>query len=326
MEHRPFEFDRTAAAGAALLAPAAAPRREVAAVSPAPRPAPAPDGGGANPWAVAAEHGRTAFLGALSDVAKGKRNWQVAFYGLLFGVVVPETLSLATLATQARITPYVVRVDRHGQAQGFGPADRTSTSDPVVTASALAGWVHDVRGVSTDPVAQHDMVDRAYAFVDQNSAQFLKAYFTDPAHDPRVLGQTLSRLVEVTSVLPLPRAADATRGGDATTTWKLSWTETDYARGGGEVGSTAWEGYVTTRHGRPPEDKRGQVNPLGLFVGTITWTKIASRPAADGAPADSPAALPAPASGTSTAAPNVTTTNNAGGAVTPSAPTSGGAP
>ena len=65
--------------------------------------------------------GRAEFDSVFGDLAKGKRNWQLAFFGLL-GVTGVLTVGLVTLATQSRITPYVVEVDRLGRSQAFGPA------------------------------------------------------------------------------------------------------------------------------------------------------------------------------------------------------------
>src|SRR5687767_4097537 len=67
--------------------------------------------------------GRAEFDSVFSDLAKAKRNWQLIAFG---AVAVSGVLAggLVTLATQSRITPYVVEVDRLGRAQAFGPAER----------------------------------------------------------------------------------------------------------------------------------------------------------------------------------------------------------
>jgi type IV secretory pathway TrbF-like protein len=134
--------------------------------------------------------------------------------------------------------------------------------------------------VLADPIAQQDLVRRAYAFVDQGTAQFLQAYMTDPARDPRVIGRELTRVVEVTSILPVPGATDSrTRRGTAVApvTWKVAWTETDYPRGGGTPTATAWEAYVTTRRVPPTTPERVEANPLGLFVTAVSWTQVSAR-------------------------------------------------
>ena len=236
---------------------------------------------GTNPWVDAVARGRVEFAGAFGDLARARRNWQLVAFGAL-GIAAVMSVGFVTLATQARITPYVVEVDRLGRARAFAPAERIATADQRVVTSAVAGWVRDIRTVVADPVAQQDMVRRAYAFVDQGTAAWLDAYFTDPVRDPRELAATLSRTIEVTSVLPLPsgtesRSRDGGPAANAPTTWKVTWLETDYPRGGGPVTTAAWEGYLTTRQTPPATSDRMEANPLGLFITSVNWTQVTAR-------------------------------------------------
>lgn len=240
--------------------------------------APAADPARANPWVDAVQHGRREWAGAFGDLAKSRRNWQlVAFCAL--GIAGVESTGLVALATTARITPYVVEVDKLGRAQAFGPATRLAPADQRVVQSQIATWIRDIRAVLADPIAQADLVRRAYAFVDQNTAGFLESYFTDPARDPRVIARDLTRVVEVTSILPMPGAASsaARNAAAAPTTWKVSWTETDYPRGGGTPTVAAWEAYVTTHQVPPTSTDRVEVNPLGLYVSSVSWTQVSTR-------------------------------------------------
>jgi type IV secretory pathway TrbF-like protein len=217
--------------------------------------------------------GRAEFQSMFSDLARGKRNWQLASFALL-GLTLIMSTGLVTLATQSRITPYIVEVDRLGKAQAFGPAERLQLSDQRVITAQIAGFVRDIRTVLADPVAQTDLVHRAYAFVDQGAALFLGQYYAAPANDPRVLGKDLTRLVEVSSVLPIPAPSQQ----QTNTTWKVSWIETSIQRGaGGLPTEAAWEGYFTTRTVPPVSVDRITVNPLGLYVTSINWTQLASR-------------------------------------------------
>ena len=191
--------------------------------------------------------GRGQFDAIFADLARGKRNWQIAAFGAI-SVAALLGAGLVITATQSRITPYVVEVDALGRAQAFGPAERLQRIDERVMTAQLAGFVRDVRTVVGDEAGQADLVRRAYAFVDQDAAAFLNAYFATPANDPRLLGRELTRLIEVTGVLPLPAPAQAPNGPR---TWKVSWTEVTLPRtAGGLPKRTAWEGYFATRVAR----------------------------------------------------------------------------
>jgi type IV secretion system protein VirB5 len=238
--------------------------------------------------------GRAEFDSVFGDLARGKRNWQLVAFGAL-GVSGLLAGGLVTLATQSRITPYVVEVDRLGRAQAFGPAERLRLTDQRVVTSQLAAFVRDVRAVVGDAAVQADLVRRAYAYADQGAASFLNVYFTDTANDPRLLGREHTRLVEITSVLPVPGPpmpgvpASGARDQEAArlpATWKVSWTETTIPRGlGGAPVVSAWEGYLTTRLAPPADAERITLNPLGLYVTSVTWTRLSVREAA---PASAP--------------------------------------
>jgi type IV secretion system protein TrbF len=233
--------------------------------------------------------GRAEFHSMFADLAKGKRNWQLTSFGLL-GLTSVLAIGLVTLATQSRITPYVVEVDRLGRAQAIAAADRIDPADQRVTVAQLASFIRDIRTVLPDPAAQTDLVRRAYAFVDQGAATFLSQYYdASPENDPRLLGKELTRLVEVTSILPVPTASKA----QGSATWKVSWTETSFAKAtGGMPAEAAWEGYLTTRTVPPATVERVTLNPLGLYITSINWTQIStrSRPAAGQDTAAAPAA------------------------------------
>ena len=237
--------------------------------------------------------GRAEFQSMFSDLAKGKRNWQLTSFGLL-GVAMILAVGFVRLATQSRITPYIVEVDRLGRAQAFGPAERIEPIDQRVIVAELASFIRDIRTVLPDAVAQADLVRRAYAFVDQDAALFLSQYYASPENDPRVLGKELTRLVEITSVLPVPGASAAQQNTTKGTTWKVSWTETSYPKAtGGVPAEAAREGYLTTRTVPPTTAERVTLNPLGLYVTSINWTQISKRVSRVGT-ADS--AVPSPAS------------------------------
>ncbi len=219
-----------------------------------------------NPFLAARHEFETVF----SRAAHRARNWQiVAFVSL--GMLGMRLLQDGYVTLTTRVVPYVVEVDRFGQAQAFGPAEPLKATDRRVLIAQLARFVHDLRSVLTDPAAQADVMRGAYAMVDPGAAAMLNAYFTDPANDPRALGRTLSRRVEVTSVLQLPKSQ----------TWRIQWTERDEPRQSGSATPfaprvAAWEGLFTTRVAPPKDTATLELNPLGLYVTSVTWTRIGS--------------------------------------------------
>lgn len=220
----------------------------------------------ANPFLTARDEFETVF----SRAAQRTRNWQLVAFASL-GMLGLRLVQDGYVTLTTRVVPYVVEVDRFGRAQAFGPAEPLKTTDRRVMIAQLARWIRDLRGVLPDPAAQAEVMRGAYAMVDPGAAAMLNAYFTDPGNDPRALGRVLMRRVDVTSVLPLPGSQ----------TWRVQWTETETPRQNGSALSfaprvTAWEGLFTTRVAPPKDTATLELNPLGLYITAITWTRVGS--------------------------------------------------
>jgi type IV secretory pathway TrbF-like protein len=216
-----------------------------------------------NPYLAA----RAEFVSVFHDQARARRNWQICCFALL--VLLGTVLAAyVRLAGEARITPYVVEVDRLGQASAFGPAERLEASAPRLTAYQLAVLVRNLRTVSSDFAAEKRALFTAYAFVSGAARSELDTYFSDPRHDPRLLGRALTREVQVTSVLQIPRSQ----------TWKVAWTETETPRGAGATRSSAWEAYLTVASAPPSTTEALLSNPLGIFVTDLNWTSLTGEP------------------------------------------------
>ena len=212
--------------------------------------------------------GRQAFADRYMDLAKGKRNWQLTAFTTL-GLLATVTLAYIQLASTARVTPYVVEVDGLGRAKAFGPAEQMEKATARLTASQLALFVRNLRSVYPDPLAQKEMVERAYAFAGETVETWLNTYFAEPEHDPRLLGRRLTRRVEVQSVLAVPSSKS----------WKVSWVEVETPRGSeGTERRSAWEAYLTVEEVPPATAAAVEANPLGLYVTAINWTKLSATP------------------------------------------------
>lgn len=220
----------------------------------------------ANPYLAA----RYEFTSVYTDLARSRRNWQVCAWVAL-ALLSVQSLAYINLSSQARITPYVVEVDRAGHAQAFGPAEILRKTDTRLFVAQLSLFVRNIRTVYADERAQRDLIYSAYAFVAGSARNYLDEYFSRPGNDPRNLARTLTREVQVLSVLRVPNASSSAAGS----LWKIRWQETSRPRFLGPSQTTSWEAYLSV-HQSPPTDVEGVIkNPLGLFVTEINWTQLA---------------------------------------------------
>ena len=215
---------------------------------------------------------RTEFMNAFGDLAVGKRNWQLIAFATM-GLLALVTIAYVRVARSPRVVPYIVQVDRLGQVAQVGPADELRRPEDRLIASELAQFVRAIRTVlpAAAQAAEAELLGRGYACVAPQAAAFLNDYFADPKHDPRVLGQRLSRQVDVTLVLRVPNSD----------VWRLEWTETDHSsEPAGVTRTAAWEGYVAVRLVPPASAATIQQNPLGIAVTTVSWTELGETMAA----------------------------------------------
>lgn len=208
---------------------------------------------------------RREFEGVYANLARGKRNWQLMAFALVIGQII-ETAGYVRLSLTARVTPYLVEVDKLGQARAFGPAEPLRHADTRLVIAQLAEFVRNVRTVVPSEAAEANVLARAYAYLDQGGAAFLNAYYGDPRNNPRVLGRTMTRTADVTAVLPVPRTGGAG--------WRVQWTETEYPANGAPAVTHAWDAYLSVRVSPPETEETIERNPLGLYVTSITWTRV----------------------------------------------------
>jgi type IV secretory pathway TrbF-like protein len=161
-------------------------------------------------------------------------------------------------AAQSKVVPYVVEVDKLGDALAVARADRAASADVRVIKAQLAAWIVDVRSVSSDPLAQKSALSSSYALTAATATIFLNDYYRQhsPFGEPRIVA------VSVDAVLPVSQQ-----------TYQLQWSEDARDLQGRDLATTHWLASLTVAFD-PPTDERGILsNPLGLYVTGISWTQ-----------------------------------------------------
>lgn len=201
------------------------------------------------------------------------RNWRLMAFGCL-GLTTALSGELLWQSMQSRVVPYVVAVDRLGEARAVTPADtQYQPTDPQI-AWFLSRFITDVRGRSLDPVLMRENWLAAYDFATKRGALFLGDYARTSDPFAQVGERTVS--VQVTSVV---RASDRS--------FQVEWVETAYERGS-PAGASHWTAILTVEMRAPKSADTLRRNPLGLYVDAIDW----SRELEAASPAPKPSAPP----------------------------------
>lgn len=186
------------------------------------------------------------------------KNWRLMAFGCL---VLSAGLAGGLLwqATRGTITPWVVQVDRLGQAQTVAPADAFyQPTDPQI-AFHLAGFIEDVRGLPTDAIVLRQSWLRAYEFTTDRGAAALNDYAR--VNDPFAKLGKMQVSVEVSSVI---RASPES--------FRVAWAERHYENGQ-LVATERWTAILTVVIETPRDADRLRKNPLGVYVNAISWSK-----------------------------------------------------
>ena len=193
---------------------------------------------------------------------KRAQHWRgVAVLALL--VALAEAIVIIGVATRPRIAPYVVAVDSLGRVAAAGAADRNSPIDERMRQAAVTQWVQDMRGVTSDSLAERTAIDHVYAMIGSQSAAqtIVTDYFR--ANQPFERGSRETVQVEVNAILP-----------NSPHSYEVDWTETQRTLDGKPISSDKWRGIFTVAINPSTDEAVLRVNPFGIYVMDITWSKV----------------------------------------------------
>ena len=173
------------------------------------------------------------------------------------------------IGSQSKFVPYVVEVDRLGQRQAVGPADRAALVDQRIVHAAVADWIGSMRMVTPDIALQRNAVFKVYSMLAPNDPATAKTNewlngTADSSPFKRAALETAS--IEIASVIP-----------QTPDTWQVDWVETVRDRQGVRKSvPQRWRALVTvytmaTTPDTTDDDMRN--NPLGVHVRDFSWSK-----------------------------------------------------
>ncbi|WP_400766914.1 conjugal transfer protein TrbF [Methylosinus sporium] len=186
------------------------------------------------------------------------KNWRLMAFGSLL-LSCGLAAGLVWQSTHGTVVPWVVEIDRLGEARAVAPATADYTpSDPQI-AWYLARFIKDVRAAPADPVVVRQSWLQAYDFTTTAGAAALNDYAR--ANDPFAKLGKQQIAVDVSSVIRA--SADS---------FRVAWIERRY-QDGALADTTRWTAILTIIIQPPTDADRLRKNPLGVYVNAINWSK-----------------------------------------------------
>ncbi|MFI0846546.1 conjugal transfer protein TrbF [Mesorhizobium sp. IMUNJ 23232] len=186
------------------------------------------------------------------------RNWRLMAFGSLV-LAGGFAVALVWQSTRGTVVPWVVQVDRFGEAQAVAPAivDYRPT-DPQI-AWHLARFIEQVRSIPADPIIVRQNWLRAYEYTTDRGAIALNDFAR--SNDPFSKVGKSQVAVDISSVI---RASPDS--------FRIAWTERRYENGQLAV-TERWTAILTVVIEQPRTADRLRANPLGVYVNAINWSR-----------------------------------------------------
>jgi type IV secretion system protein VirB5 len=186
------------------------------------------------------------------------RNWRFMAFGSL-ALSMGLSAALVWQSINGSIVPWVVQVDRLGQAQAVAPATADYQPNDPQIAFYLARFIEQVRSIPADAIIVRQNWLRAYDFTTQSGALALNDYARSNDPFARVGKQQVA--VEVSSVI---RASPSS--------FRIAWIERRY-QDGALASTERWSAILTVAVQPPRDADTLKKNPLGIYVNAINWSK-----------------------------------------------------
>jgi type IV secretion system protein VirB5 len=186
------------------------------------------------------------------------KNWRLMAFGSL---ILSAGLAGGLLWQSARgtVVPWVVQVDKLGEAQAVAPAVADYQPNDAQIAWYLARFIEQVRSIPADPIIVRQNWLRAYDFTTTAGAAALNDYAR--ADDPFAKVGRQQIAVEVSSVI---RASPAS--------FRVAWVQRRY-QDGALAATERWTAILSVVLQSPHDADRLRKNPLGIYVTAINWSK-----------------------------------------------------
>ena len=190
------------------------------------------------------------------------KNWRYMAFGSLL-LSAGFAADLIYQSARGTVVPWVVQVDKLGQAQAIAPAAADyRPTDPQV-AWHLARFIEQVRSIPADPVIVRQNWLRAYDWTTDRGAVALNDFARSNDPFAKVGKEQVS--VDVSSVIRA--SADS---------FRVAWTERRYESG--QLSATErWTAILTIVIQPPRDADRLKANPLGIYVNAISWSREMSQ-------------------------------------------------
>ncbi|MBR5432396.1 MAG: hypothetical protein IK119_08485 [Bacteroidales bacterium] len=214
-----------------------------------------------NPYLSARKEYGDRYGSSVKDAARWR---QISFFLIMLCVAFGALMMW--MASQNKVIPYIVQVDKQGYAVAIKSSEQGAVADTRVIVATLGGFFVNFKTVITDVSSQKRMVNDVYSYLAKGSAaeSFVSHYYQE--HNPFVATQDRNRYtvqVEIRSIV---------RSGSNDKSWQVLWSEEKLEQGT-VIERTDWRAIVSIAVSPVRELEEVIKNPLGIFITDINMAQ-----------------------------------------------------
>ena len=220
---------------------------------------------GENPYLTA----RRTWNDHVSGVVASRQTWQVVGISAML-ITLLSVGGIIHIGSQSKFVPYVVEVDKLGQAAAVAPAQLAKTVDQRVVLAAVSSFIADARLVTPDVALQRQAIFRLYSMLSpkEPATQKMNEWLNgSDVSNPFKRAEKELVNTEIISVLP-----------QTPNTWQVDWMETVRDRTGAKVGAPyRMRAILNVFNVNPTSDTpeaQMRNNPLGIYIRDYSWSKL----------------------------------------------------
>jgi type IV secretion system protein TrbF len=213
--------------------------------------------------------GRRAWNSHVDRAYAAQHTWQLLCVVCLL-IALAAVGGTIYLGSRSKFIPYVIEVDKLGEAVAVGRAQVAAPADPRVVRASLASFIASARLVTPDVSLQREAIFRVYAMLQSKdpAAQTINEWYNGGKDSlPFVRAAKVTVTTDINSVLPISENS-----------WQVDWQETTRDRSGALVGQPVHMRAMLTVYLEPlsttTDEAAIERNPLGIYVSTYTWQEV----------------------------------------------------
>jgi type IV secretion system protein VirB5 len=194
------------------------------------------------------------------DYIKQKNSWQIIAVCAI-GLNAILGCALAYVASQSRVQPFAIEVDKFGNVSYPVPFEKLVNMNDRIVKNQLADYITSARSVTSDMSVQKTWLDKIYRLSSPISTSFLNEYYrtSDPFQKGR---RGVTVVVEMNTLIPMSKEL-----------WQAEWSEIDKNQDGSLSGRSRWKAVIATEFFAPKTAGEMIANPSGLSIKSLSWSQ-----------------------------------------------------